>query len=66
MHPYRLKSANKKSIIKREPKAYQVVLLEEDENKSESYRYPDEMILGTCVIDLFPDEKEKDIKMKLR
>ena len=38
VHPYRLKSANKKSIMKREPKTCQVVLLEEDENKSESYR----------------------------
>ena len=47
VHPYRLKSANKKSIMKREPKTYQVVLLEEDENKSESYHYSDEMILGT-------------------
>ena len=35
VHPYRLKSANKKSIMKREPKTYQVVLLEEDENKSD-------------------------------
>ena len=51
--------------MKREPKTYQVVLLEEDENKSESYRYSDEMILGTWFIDLFPDEKEEDIKMKL-
>ena len=33
--------------MKREPKTYQVVLLEEDENKSESYHYSDEMILGT-------------------
>ena len=33
--------------MKREPKTYQVVLLEEDENKSESYRYSDEIILGT-------------------
>ena len=23
------------------------------------------MILGTCVIDLFPDEKKEDIKVKL-
>ena len=65
VHPYGLKSANKKSIIKREPKTYQVALLEEDENKSESFRYSDEIILGTWFIDLFPDEKEEDIKMKL-
>ena len=47
VHPYRLKLSNNKSIMKREPKTYQVVLLEEDENKSESYRYSDEIILGT-------------------
>ena len=61
VHPNRIKSANKKSIMKREPKTYQVVLLEEDENKSKSYRYSDEMILGTWFI----DEKEEDINMKL-
>ena len=51
--------------MKREPNTYQTVLLEEDKNKSESYRYSDEMILGTWFIDLFPEEKEKDINMKL-
>ena len=34
VHPYKLKSANKKSIMKREPKTYQVVLLEEDKMKT--------------------------------
>ena len=57
VYPYRL--------MKREPKTYQVVLLERDENKLESYRYSVEMILGTWFIDLFPDEKGEDIKMKL-
>ena len=51
--------------MKREPNTYQIVLLEEDKNKSESYRHSDEMILGTWFIDLFPEEKEKDINMKL-
>ena len=41
--------------MNRGPKTYQVVLLEEDENKCKSYRYSD----------LFPDEKEEDIKIKL-
>ena len=65
VHSCRLKSTNKKSIMKREPKTYRVVLLEEDENKSESYRYSDEMIPGTWFIDFFLDEKEEDINMKL-
>ena len=47
--------------MKREPKPYQVVLLEEGGNKSEAYCYSDEMILGTWFIDMFPE----DIKMKL-
>ena len=51
--------------MKTGPKTYQVVLLEEDENKSESYSYSDEIILRTWFIDLFLDEKEKSIKMKL-
>ena len=65
VHLYRLKPVKMKSIMKKEPKTYQLVLLEEDENKSESYRYSDEMLLGTWFIDLFPDEKEEDIKMNL-
>ena len=65
VHLYRLKLANKKSVMKREPNIYQILPLEEDKNKSESYRYSDEMILGTWFIDLFPEEKEKDINMKL-
>ena len=48
--------------MKREPKTYQVSLLEENENKSESYRYSNEMIL---LNDFFPSEKEEDIKMRL-
>ena len=51
--------------MKTGPKTYQVVLLEEDENKSESYSYSDEIILRTWFTDLFLDEKEKSIKMKL-
>ena len=50
--------------MKREPKTYQVVHLDEDENRSKSYRHSDEMTLGTWFLDLFPDEKE-DITMKL-
>ena len=65
VHPYRLKLVDKKPIMKTGPKTYQVVLLEEDENKSESYSYSDEIILRTWFIDLFLDEKEKSIKMKL-
>ena len=64
-HPYRLKLVDKKPIMKTGPKTYQVVLLEEGENKSESYSYSDEIILRTWFIDLFLDEKEESIKMKL-
>ena len=51
--------------MKTGPKTYQVVLLEEGENKSESYSYSDEIILRTWFIDLFLDGKEESIKMKL-
>ena len=34
-------------------------------NRSKSYRHSDEMTLGTWFLDLFPDEKEEDITMKL-
>ena len=53
MQPYSLKLADKKPIMKTGPKAYQIVLLEEDENKFESYSYWDEMILGIWFIDSF-------------
>ena len=53
VQPYSLKLADKKPIMKIGPKAYQVVPLEEDENKFESYSYWDEMILGTWFIDSF-------------
>ena len=44
------------------PKAYQVVPLEENENKFESYSYWDEMILGTWFIDSFQMKKKKTLR----
>ena len=44
--------------MKSEPKTYHIDLLEEDK-KSESHHYSDEMILGTWFIDLFPAQKRR-------
>ena len=41
------------SIIKREPKTYQVVFLEEDENVSKLFCYSDEVIPGTFFTDFW-------------
>ena len=63
-HPYRLKQ-QKKPAIPEKPKTYEVVLLDENEEKMDKLRLREELILENFYLDVKSDDNEQIIRENL-
>ena len=66
-HPYGIKSNfpkrdHKPKRSREKEKTYEVVLLDEDRLKERPYRCTEAMVVGTCYIDIFPDDRKSNSK----